>query len=49
MYKFVVQVIKNDCSLIDQSGQSFKYVPTLNSSAQHVELLVNRIIDNASA
>ena len=34
---------------IAAGGQSFDYVPSLNSSAQHVEFMVNRIIENASA
>jgi len=34
---------------IAAGGQSFDYVPSLNSSAQHVDFMVNRIIENASA
>jgi len=34
---------------LSAGGESFKYVPALNSSVQHVELMVNRIMMNASA
>ena len=34
---------------ISAGGESFEYVPALNSSIQHVEFMVNRIIMNASA
>ena len=34
---------------LSAGGESFEYVPALNSSNQHVELMVNRIMKNASA
>lgn len=34
---------------LSAGGESFEYVPALNSSTQHVELMVNRIMKNASA
>ena len=34
---------------IAAGGKSFEYVPALNSSEQHVEFMVNRIMANASA
>jgi len=34
---------------LSAGGESFEYVPALNSSTQHVELMVNRIMMNASA
>ena len=34
---------------LSAGGESFEYVPALNSSTQHVELMVNRIMVNASA
>jgi len=34
---------------ITAGGQTFEYVPALNSSTQHVEFMVNRIMQNASA
>ncbi|MCW8935460.1 MAG: ferrochelatase [Gammaproteobacteria bacterium] len=34
---------------IAAGGQSFEYITALNSSAQHVDFMVNRIVENASA
>ena len=41
--------IEGHAEFIAAGGQSFEYVLALNSSAQHVEFMVNRIIENASA
>ena len=41
--------IEGSNDFIKAGGQSFEYVPALNSSSQHVEFMVNLILENASA
>ena len=41
--------IEGKQEFINAGGKQFEYVPALNASAQHVSLMVDRIISNASA